>query len=394
MKLDTLELLEELVAIDSQNPGVGEIELARYVDDLARSLGFDSELVETEPGRGNVLITVDAGGSRSLILSGHLDTKAMGETEAEWNTPPLEVIVQENLAYGLGTSDMKGAVAAMFVAAQKWSESSETGRLSLVFTADEESGSRHGAQALCERELVEADAALIGEPSGIDFPWEAMYLVSRGICRFYIVVDGEQGHSGLSGRLATSATVAAARALLAIDKDLEPAFDPHPDCDYGPTINAGVLIEGGGSYGVHPGHAAVKCDVRLVPGTSREELEEEIRSTVTKAMPRDVNWSIRYPQDITAWKDPVSISPHHELVLAAQDACVRVLGKELPFGAYPGGTDATAFTSLSGIPAVASLGPGWLSVAHSPNECVGLDQLHDAVDIYEHTARNYLQSAS
>lgn len=156
------------------------MEAARYVDELARTWGFDSELVETEPGRGNVLITADAGGPKSLMLSGHLDTKAMGETEAEWDTPPLEVTVHDGLAYGLGTSDMKGAVAAMLVAARKWSESAKTGRLSLVFTADEEAGSRHGAQALCERGLVEADAALIGEPSGIDVPWEAMYLVSRG----------------------------------------------------------------------------------------------------------------------------------------------------------------------------------------------------------------------
>lgn len=110
MSQEVLELLKELVAIDSQNPGVGEMEAARYVDELARTWGFDSELVETEPGRGNVLITADAGGPKSLMLSGHLDTKAMGETEAEWDTPPLEVTVHDGLAYGLGTSDMKGAV--------------------------------------------------------------------------------------------------------------------------------------------------------------------------------------------------------------------------------------------------------------------------------------------
>lgn len=390
MSQEVLELLEDLVAIDSQNPGVGETEAAGYVDEQAKSFGFDSKFVETEPGRGNVLITADAGGPRSLVLSGHLDTKAMGETESEWDTPPLEVTVHDGLAYGLGTSDMKGAVAAMLVAAKTWSENAETGRLSLVFTADEEAGSRYGAQALCERGLVEADAALIGEPSGIDTPWEAMYLVSRGICRFDVVIKGQQGHSGLSERLPTSATVAASRAVAALDEELQPAFDPHPDYDYRPTVNAGVLLQGGGSYGVHPGHATVKCDVRLVPGMSREELEKEIKGTVSRVMPHDVDWQIEYPEKITDWKDAVSISPRHELVSVAQDACERVLGKRLPFAAYPGATDATAFTALAGIPAVASLGPGWLSVAHGPNECVGIDQLEQAAAIYEETARGYL----
>lgn len=177
---------------------------------------------------------------------------------------------------------------------------------------------------------------------------------------------------------------------MALDEELEPAFEPHPDYDYRPTVNAGVLIEGGGSYGVHPGHATVKCDVRLVPGMSREDLEEEIKSTLSRVIPRDVDWHIEYPEEITDWKDAVSISPRHELVSAAQEACERVLGRQLPFAAYPGGTDATAFTTLAGIPAVASLGPGWLSVAHGPNERVGVDQLREAAEIYEQTVHYYL----
>ncbi len=69
-----------------------------------------------------------------------------------------------------------------------------------------------------------------------------------------------------------------------------------------------------------------------------------------------------------------------------------MLGRQPPFAAYPGGTDATAFAGIAGIPTVASLGPGWLSVAHGPNERVGVDQLRQAAELYESVARRYLES--
>lgn len=391
MNSELKALLEDLVAIDSQNPGVGEAEVARYVDELARDLGFDSRIVETAPGHSNVLVTVDAGGPKVLALSGHLDTKPTGDAISEWATPPLELHVHDGLAYGLGTSDMKGAIACMLVAAQRWSQSASGGRLELVFTADEEAGSEYGAKALCEQGLVEADALLIGEPSGISEPWEAIFLVSRGICCFDVVIEGTQGHSGLSERLPTSATVVAAKAVLALHQDLEPSFEPHPDYDYRPTINAGVRLEGGVFYAVHPGKATVSCDIRLVPGMQADRLDREVRSALATALPEDITWRLKYQQGQLGWMEPVAIDPNHELVTAAQEGCEKALGRRLPYAAYPGGTDATAFISMAGIPTIASLGPGWLSVAHGPNEHVGLDQLEQATDLYEAVAHRFLE---
>jgi acetylornithine deacetylase/succinyl-diaminopimelate desuccinylase-like protein len=260
----------------------------------------------------------------------------------------------------------------------------------LVFTADEEAGSEYGAKALCEQGLVGADAMIIGEPSGISEPWEAIFLVSRGICCFDVVIEGTQGHSGLSDRLPTSATVAAAKAVIALHDDLKPSFEPHSDYDYRPTINAGVRLEGGVFYAVHPGKAKVSCDIRLVPGMQVDQLDREIRATLANALPNDIDWRLRYRQDQLGWMEPVAIDPNHELVAAAQAGCEEALGRCLPYAAYPGGTDATAFISMAGIPTIASLGPGWLSVAHGPNEHIGLDQLEQAALLYEAVARRFL----
>ena len=383
-----LELATQLVAIDSQNPGVGEARVAALVADHARERGLSADVVETAPGRCNVLVTADAGPGRHLALSGHLDTKPIGDLSA-WHTPPLELVVDGDLAYGLGSSDMKGAVAAMLLAMESWADTAQRGRLSLILTADEEAGCDHGSIALSRQGLVDVDAIVIGEPSGISDPWEAMYLISRGICCFEVAVRGKQGHSGLSERLPTSATVAAARAATAI-AGFAPSVPRHPSIPCSPTVNAAVQMSGGVFYGVHPGEAVVASDVRLVPGMDGETLDRELRDLLTAALPADVDWEIRYAGGSLGWMNPAEIAPSHPVVGAAQRACVDVLGRELPLGAYPGGTDATHFTNIGGIPSVAALGPGWLSVAHGPNEHVGVSQLSQAERLYERLAHIYL----
>ena len=384
-----LELATELVAIDSQNPGVGEAGIAAFAAAHARERGLAAKVVETAPGRCNVLVTADAGTGPHLALSGHLDTKPIGDLSA-WSTPPLELTLDGDLAYGLGSSDMKGAVAAMLLAVESWARTAERGRLSLILTADEEAGSDHGAKALSHQGLVGADAIVIGEPSGVTDPWEAMYLISRGICCFEVAVRGRQGHSGLSDRLPTSATVAAARAATAI-ADFKPSVPRAPSIPCRPTVNAAVQMSGGVFYGVHPGEAVVASDIRLVPGMDRETLDRELRELLGSALPPDVDWEIRYADGSLSWMDSAEIAPDHPVVTAAQAACAEVLGAEVPLGAYPGGTDATHFANIGRTPAVAALGPGWLSVAHGPDEHVGVSQLVQAERLYERLAHIYLE---
>lgn len=384
-----LELTAQLVAIDSSNPGSGELAAAGFVADVAREWGLESRVVETAPGRANVLVRADAGGPRSLGLSGHLDTKPVGDAGPEWRTPPFELVVDKDMAYGLGTSDMKGAVAAMLLAARSWAVAAEAGRLELILTADEEAGSELGAKELVRRGLVDVDAILVGEPSGVTDPWEAVHVVSRGICCFEVLVTGRQGHSGISDRLPTSATVAAATAILALER-LEPRYPRDVPGGAVPTVNPGTQISGGVFFGVHPGHAAVACEIRLVPGMRQDELADDIGQALTRTMPDDVDWELRFRTDELGWLPGVAIDPAHDLVRTAQRVALEVLGRCPPAGSYPGGTDATAFTLGAGIPAIASFGPGWLSVAHGPNEHVGVAQLVEAEQIYRGIAEAYL----
>lgn len=389
MRSTVLDLTAELIAIDSQNPGTGEASIAAFVADYAQQRGLEAEVIETAPGRCNVIVTADAGPGSHLALSGHLDTKPAGNVSA-WKTPPFELVVDGSLAYGLGTSDMKGAVAAMLLATQSWVETANHGRLSLILTADEEAGCDHGSIALAKRGLVSANAIVIGEPSGISEPWESMYLVSRGISCFEIQLRGQQGHSGLSDILPTSATVAAARIITALSK-FSPTVPTIPSTPCKPTINAAVQISGGVFYGVHPGEALIASDIRLVPGMSKAVLDHELRSLLQATLPEDIEWNIRYADGSLGWMDAAETAPDQPVVSAAQEACTKVFGESLPLRAYPGGTDATHFLNIAGIPTIAALGPGWLSVAHGPNERVGVFQLTQAQQLYENLAHIFIE---
>ena len=150
------------------------------VVDRLRDLGIDDvRTIGPEEERPSVLAEGDGANScASLILSGHIDTKPAGDLTA-WDTDPWDPVVSEGKLYGLGSGDMKAAVAAMtYAAAGLKKVGLPAGTLKLVFTADEEAGSVKGSKWLAEQGLLEADAAIIVAPSGVQQEWEALHLVS------------------------------------------------------------------------------------------------------------------------------------------------------------------------------------------------------------------------
>lgn len=396
MDADVLALTSRLVAVDSQNPGVGEAKIADLIEhDLDAAAGFEVTRLELVPGRPNLVLSVDTGPGPHLALSGHLDTKPVGDAIGQWHTDPLQLTVQDGIAYGLGSSDMKGAVAAMLLALREHAASGPSGRVSLVLTADEEQGSDAGAKMLSgarSPELDGIDAMVIGEPCGIDDPWEMLALVSRGICCFEVDVRTAQGHSGLSTRLGRNAVMVATDVLRALEHFMPPIANPGRVAA-SPTINAGMSARGGVCFGTWPGECTVGAEIRLIPGMEADQVRAAIHDTVQAAVGDQGKFEIRYADGSLGWMPAVELDPAASVVDAAQQSCERVLGRRLPVAAYPGGTDATWFTLGAGIPTIAALGPGWLSVAHGPNERVAVADLETAVDLYRTLMDVFLRGA-
>lgn len=391
---EILEFAQDLIRINSSNPPGDETAVAACVVDRLRGLGVDDvKVLAEEPRRPNVVARVDGDGSgRVLILSGHLDTKPPGDL-ASWTSDPWAADLDGERLVGLGSGDMKAAVAGMvYAAAAILAVGGFGGALQLVFTADEEVGSIHGSRWLAANGHLRGDAVIIGEPSGITSEWEAIHLISRGAILFKVIVHGTQMHSSVSDRFSSvNATVKMARLIDRMDRELKAAltYPPHPLGGKGPTVNVGVMASGGVFYGIYPGRAEFACDIRTLPGMSREQMELDLQAFLDAAMADDPD--LKADLNVEVWVEPTEISPDEPVVQALLDASLVALGTTPRLDAFPGATDAPQFQLVAGIPTVAAFGPGLLPRAHSPNEWLDRSGPHVAAAVYALAAARYLE---
>ena len=241
----------------------------------------DVRVVGPDPQNVNVLAEVaGAGPGSTLILSGHLDTKPAGDL-GQWEHGPWAGARSGGHLHGLGAADMKGAIAAMVYAASAFRASGAPGALRLVLTADEETGGDAGAAWLASEGLVAGDAAIVGEPSGVQADWDQIRIVSRGVCLVRFFVDGDQIHSSLSDQVpAVSATVTMARLMTRLDQERTGLlrYLPHRIGDSGPTFNVGLDVTGGEGAGFLAHRASFLCDIRMLPDMRRPQVEEDLRA--------------------------------------------------------------------------------------------------------------------
>lgn len=393
---DLIDLAAKLVATPSPNLPGDERSVVEVILSRMERLGLGrAEIAAKEPHRPNIIYRLPgARPGRTLMLCGHSDTKPVGDA-SQWRTDPLQPVLHDGKLYGLGSTDMKGAVAAMIyaTAALKQSATNLSGDLLLVINADEERSMKFGSEFLATEYGLRADAALLGEPSGIDGPeFEFLHLLSRGISCFRVRVFGTQMHSSLSDRLhGVNANLKLAEVLARMHRELRLTFVSHPLCP-APTVNLGVKLEGGVGYGVCPGVAEFQADIRTLPGMTRQQLEADLEACLTAMRWDDpeLRVELQFEEPPLGWTPPTEVPPDHPLVLALLLAAEQVLGRRPVLSAFPGGTDASKFQTLAGIPTIPSFGPGWLSLAHGPNECVGVEAIVQAAKMYALAAKTYL----
>jgi len=392
---DLVEFARELVSIPSPNPPGDERQVAARARNELTELGYSAiREVAMEPTRPNVVgEVVGSGAGLVLMLNGHIDTKPVGDL-SEWSTGPFDPVVRDGRLNGLGSTDMKGAVAAMVYAGAAIAEAgAPRGTLRVVLTADEENGSRFGARFLAGRNDFAAQAVLVGEPTGMQSPWAYIAVASRGISGFRISVRGTQMHSSLSDQVpSVNASVKLAQVLSRMASEFQPTYPDNPNVPGGPTVNLGVTLHGGIHFGVYPGHAEFGIDVRTVPGMTQAGLQADLTTFLKRLQREDpeLDASVEPAPELT-WFEPSAVDPAHPLVTAARTAARDVLGRDVPLGTMPAFTDGTHW-HLAGSACIPAFGPGTLLVAHRPNEYVAVDEIVQAARIYALTALRYLGS--
>jgi acetylornithine deacetylase/succinyl-diaminopimelate desuccinylase-like protein len=114
---DTLTLLKELVALDTQNPPGNEVIVARHLDRFLKGIpGIETRILDPGDGRANFIARLRAAKptKRAVLVMGHMDV--VGADVAKWTSPPFQPTERDGYLYGRGTIDDKGALAATAVA--------------------------------------------------------------------------------------------------------------------------------------------------------------------------------------------------------------------------------------------------------------------------------------
>jgi acetylornithine deacetylase len=260
-----VNLLRELIAIPSVSGQ--ETELAVFIEKTARRWGLDvvrdSNAVQIEV-RG-------WGSGPTIALASHLDVVPPG---AGWTRDPFTPIIEGTRLYGRGSGDAKASVAAMLYAAKDIVDGGgmDVGRLLVILGYGEET--KNTTMGAAVEAAGEVDAAVIGEPTGLDFA-----IAQRGLMMVDLLSQGDQRHAAYAtvGDDFTNSVQVLARDLIKLD-DLF-AARTHPLL--GRATATPTMLEAGISRNVTPPVARAVLDVRSTPDWTHEELAQELRATLT-----------------------------------------------------------------------------------------------------------------
>lgn len=318
---EVVGIARDLIRIDTSNfgdgSGPGERAAAEHVVGLLEEVGLRPELLESAPGRANVVVRIPGRDRErgALVVHGHLDV--VPAQAADWSVDPFSGEVRDGCVWGRGAVDMKGMDAMILsVVRQVTREGFVPPRdLVVAFTADEEAGSTQGAHFLVDTrpDLFEGAIEAISEVGGfsLDIAGQRCYLLQtaeKGIAWLRLVATGRAGHgSQVNDDNAVTRLCEAVARIGAHDWPLELTptvrafldgvtevtgveFDPgNPDevlATLGTTarwVGATLrntanptLLEAGYKHNVIPGTATALVDCRTLPGRD-EELMQTVR---------------------------------------------------------------------------------------------------------------------
>ncbi len=351
------DLTTDLVRIDSRS-FVSNLPVADRVE--AALVGFDIERLDYTDAAGTPkrALAANRGGPGGLALSGHMDTVP----DTGWQEDPWSARIDpDGTLHGLGSTDMKGPVAAAILAA-----SSLPGRvpITLLITTDEET-TKQGARAIAQRSSLAARmkprGILVVEPTGL-IPVRG----HRAHIAFTCVATGVQAHSSAGkGRNANWDLVPFLVEMKAVFERLR--SDPSlQDSDYDPPFSDfNVVIDNHG--------AAV--NVTVPKATARIKFRYSAKVDPAPVLQAVQDAAKRAGIQVTEAREgfPPELPVDHPFVRF----CVDTVGTAPRTAPY--GTDASELQALA--PCVV-LGPGDIAEAHTPTEKVRLTDLAAAVPVF------------
>lgn len=370
---EVVEVVSNLVAGQSYNPGSDEYDVATYFKSYMEEAGISVETVPISERRFNVIARLKGQGKAApLSFSGHMDVVPVSETElSKWKTAPFVPTVIDDMLYGRGSADMKGGLGAAMAAlkAVKKNGIVPPGDIVVIGTVDEEAV-MGGVKALTTCGLLDdIKDMVICEPSDMK-----LYCCCRGRTWADITLTGESGHASIEGK-GNNTINHAATLINAVNNH---KFDFPPYEMLGNVFWQVTLIDGGLEPAVVPDTCTVTVDARLVPGSTTNDIWNAMEALLAKLSTENPDFHAKFEviERREAWETDKS--------LPLAEMARRGFAKTdipLEYGAASYTTDGAYFGSVMNMNMVI-IGPGDIVNAHRDNEFTPVKQLAQAANVY------------
>ena len=338
---------------------------ARLMVELYESLGLQVQWQQVEEGRANALgIWPGAGGGSSLMFNGHLDTSYSGREPWLRSVPGFQpqAFERDGRLYGLGISNMKGAVACYVEAVRALQDAGVRLRGDVLIAAvcgeiektqqGEAQGAQYRGYAAGTRYLVShggvADMCLLGEPT------EGKVVLGHfGALWLRIRVHGDFIHTAFSEGRRDRNSILRAREVLDAVLEWIPTWESDPANAYRGAkaiVNVGA-VEGGFGWRASrtPHHTDLFLDVRVPPTKTMAAARGEVLDMVRRLGERFPEYGVEGEVFVTA--PGAEIEEGHELVAAIDAAHAEVWGEPPGRDVTRWFSDASALTRY-GVPTV------------------------------------------
>ena len=305
-----------------------------------------------------------------FVFAGHTDVVPPG-AENLWQFPPFTATQHDGFLYGRGAADMKGSLAAMVTACERFLTKPPKGSIAFLLTSDEEGIAVDGTVKVIkylQDKGEKIDWCLVGEPSSTNDLCDVVKNGRRGSLNGHLVIQGVQGHVAYP-HLADNPIhrfASVLKSLCQTEWDQGNEFFP-PTSFQITNINAGT-----GTENVIPGDLTLLFNFRYSTEVTHSQLQSQVIALLDQ-------YKLKYH---LKWRHSgfPFLTPVGRLVAATQEAIYDVCGYETTLSTA-GGTSDGRFIAPTGAEVI-EVGPN-NSTIHKVNECVNIDELESLSLIYQ-----------
>jgi putative selenium metabolism hydrolase len=352
------------------------------------SLGFPEVWVDP---MGNVVGRMGPGHGPTLMLNAHMDTVRVSARDA-WTRDPFGATVEDGVLYGLGSSDMKGGLAAMLYGAKLAQDAGVrlNGHLVVACVVQEEQCEGLGTRVVVEQGGVRPDWVVLGEPTNLD-----VSRGQRGRLEMRLVTHGRSAHAA-NPELGENAIYVAARLVFGLEMLAEQLGED--DFLGRGTLAVTDIASSASSRNAVPDSCALIIDRRLTLGENETKALAEVRRVIARENVRaDVEVAgyrttsyTGYECDTRQFYPAWVIAADHPLVNATVQAAQTELRRRPQITRWGFSTEGVFTAGEAGIPTV-GFGPGREELAHAADEHVHLEDVYAAARVYARLAMQLLE---